>query len=102
MAWTRAADTFYKDLPSRETTMNGKARGVDGRLPRLARLIFGTNELRRPCDRIEGAILLAVSAAFLAVLALAVLLAGHIYSPQRAAAARLRPTVATLSEPGAG
>jgi hypothetical protein len=73
---------------------------VDGRLPRPARLIFGRNELRRPCDRIEGALLLAVSAASLTVLALAALLAGHIYNSQRAAAACLRPTVAILSEPG--
>jgi hypothetical protein len=80
--------------------MNGKVRRADGRLARPARLIFGRNELRRPCDRIESAILLAVSAAFLAVLALSVLLAGHIYNSQRAAAARLRPTVAILSEPG--
>lgn len=81
--------------------MNGKVRQGDGRLARPARLIFGRNELRRPCDRIEGALLLAVSAAFLTVLALAALLAGHIYNSQRAAAACLRPTVAILSEPGA-
>jgi hypothetical protein len=80
--------------------MNGKVRQVDGRLPRPARLVFGRNELRRPCDRIEGAILLAVSAAFLTVLALAALLAGHIYNSQHTAAAGLRPTVAILSEPG--
>jgi hypothetical protein len=80
--------------------MNGKVRQGDGRLPRPARLIFGRNVLRRPCDRIEGALLLAVSAAFLTVLALAALLAGHIYNSQRAAAACLRPTVAILSEPG--
>jgi hypothetical protein len=80
--------------------MNGKVRQGDGRLARPARLIFGRNELRRPCDRIEGALLLAVSAAFLTVLALAALLAGHIYNSQRAAAACLRPTVAILSEPG--
>jgi hypothetical protein len=80
--------------------MNGKVREVDGRLPRPARLIFGRNKLLRPCDRIEGAIPLAVSAAFLTVLALAALLGGHIYNSQRAAAARLRPTVAIVSKPG--
>lgn len=64
------------------------------------RLFLGRNELRRPCDRIEGAILVALSAAFLTVIALAVLLAGHVYQSQRAAAARLRPTVAVLAEPG--
>jgi hypothetical protein len=80
--------------------MNGKVRQVDGRLPRSARLIFGRNELLRPCDRIEGAILLAVSAAFLTALALGGLVAGHIYNSQRAAAACLRPTVAILSKPG--
>ena len=81
--------------------MNGKVRQGDGRLARPARRIFGRNELRRPCDRIEGALPPAVSAAFLTVLALAALLAGHIYNSQRAAAACLRPTVAILSEPGA-
>ncbi len=80
--------------------MNGKVHQGDGRLARPARLIFGRNELRRPCDRIEGALLLAVSAAFLTVLTLAALLAGHMYNSQRAAAAWLRPTVAILSEPG--
>ena len=69
-------------------------------LPRLARLILGRNELRRTCDRIEGAILVVLVTAFLAVIALAVLLAGHVYQSQHAAAARLRPTVAVLSEPG--
>jgi hypothetical protein len=69
-------------------------------LPRLARLLLGRNELRRPCDRIEGAIVVALSAAFVTVIALAALFAGHVYHSQRAAAARLRPTVAVLSEAG--
>ena|SRR5579862_4050822 len=80
--------------------MSGKVRRAAGPLPRIARLLLGRNELRRPCDRIEGAILVALSAAFLAVIVLAALLAGHVYQSQRAAAARLRPTVAVLAEPG--
>jgi len=45
--------------------------------------------------------LVVLSAAFLTVIALAALLAWHVYQSQRAAAARLRPTVAVLSESGA-
>lgn len=69
-------------------------------LPRIARLIVGRNELRRPCDRVEGAILVVLAAAFLTVIALAALLAVHVYHSQHADAARLRPTVAVLSAPG--
>jgi hypothetical protein len=80
--------------------MSGEVHGTAGPLPRLARLLLGRNELRRPCDRIEGAILLALSAAFLTSTVVAALLAGHLYQSQRAAAARLRPTLAVVSSPG--
>jgi hypothetical protein len=80
--------------------MSGEIHRADRPLTRLARLLLGRNELRRPCDRIEGAILVALSAALLTVIALAALLAGHVYQSQRAVGARLRPTVAVLSEPG--
>ncbi|MGH3153071.1 MAG: Rv1733c family protein [Streptosporangiaceae bacterium] len=71
-----------------------------GLLSRLVRLLLRRNELRRRCDRIEGAILVALSAAFLTATVAAGLLAGHLYQSQRAVVARLRPTDAVLAEPG--
>jgi hypothetical protein len=76
----------------------------DGRLiravQRLARLLIGRNPLRRPHDRIEGAVLLALSAAFLAAMAGASLMGVHLYQSQRAADTRLRPATATLIQAG--
>ncbi len=60
---------------------------------RLARLFLGRNELRRPCDRIEGALVAALCAAFLIAAVVAACLAGHIYHAERAATAGLRETV---------
>jgi hypothetical protein len=71
-----------------------------GPLSRLVRLLLRRNELRRRCDRIEGAILVALSVAFLLAAVVAALLAGHVYQSQSAAAARLRPAVAVVSGPG--
>ena len=79
---------------------SGRARRAAGPLPRLARMFLARNELRRPCDRAEGAILVALSAAFGTVIVLATVLAGHLYQSERAAAARLRPAAAVLSAPG--
>ena len=79
---------------------SGRARWAAGPVPRLARLFLARNELRRPCDRAEGAILVALAAAFLTVIVLAGVLAGHLYQSERAAAARLHPAVAVLSAPG--
>ena len=80
--------------------MSGKGRWTGRPLLRLARLLLGGNQLRRPSDRIEAAVLVALSAAFVTAAVVAAFLAGHIYQSQRAAAARLRPTVAVLSKPG--
>jgi hypothetical protein len=80
--------------------MSCEARLMGRPLRHLARLLLGRNKLRRPSDRIEGAILVALSAAFLTAAIVAAFLAGHVYQSQRAAAARLRPTVAVLSKPG--
>lgn len=80
--------------------MSGEGRWTGRPLPRLARLLLGGNQLRRPSDRIEAAVLVALSAAFVTAAVVAAFLAGHIYQSQRAAAARLRPTVAVLSKPG--
>ncbi len=43
--------------------MNVKARGATRRVSGLVRLLAGRNALRRPVDRIEGAVLAALSAA---------------------------------------
>ena len=64
------------------------------------RWLAGRNTLRRPVDRIEGAVLVALAAAFLAAMAVASVLGAHTYQSQRAASAGLRPVVAVLSQAG--
>jgi hypothetical protein len=81
--------------------MPGKARAA-GTLTRLARLLVGRNELRRPCDRIEGAILLILLFAFGVAVAAASVLGTRIYHSQRSGAAGLRPAVAVLTRTGPG
>jgi len=51
--------------------MDVKARGVTRRMSRLVRWLTGRNALRRPVDRIEGAVLVALSTALLVALAMA-------------------------------
>ena len=80
--------------------MNVKARGATRRVSRLARLLTGRNPLRRPVDRIEGAVLVALSAAFLAAIAFACIVGTHTYQTQRAATAGLRPAAAVLLQDG--
>jgi hypothetical protein len=80
--------------------MYGPVRRARRRLLRLGRLFLGRNKLRRPCDRIEGAIIAVLLVAFLSVSVWAACLAGHLYRSERAAAARLRPATAVLSQPG--
>jgi hypothetical protein len=70
------------------------------RMSRLMRWLAGRNTLRRPVDRIEGAVLVASAAAFLVAMAVASVLGVHTYQAQRAASAGLRPVVAVLSQPG--
>jgi hypothetical protein len=70
------------------------------RLSRLVRWLAGRNTLRRPVDRIEGAVLVALAAAFLVAMAVASILGVHTYQSQRAASAGLRPVVAVLSQAG--
>jgi hypothetical protein len=69
---------------------------------RLARLLAGRNPLRRPYDRIEGAVLLTLAAAFLAAMAGASLLGVQLYQSQRAADAGLRPATAVLIQGAPG
>lgn len=75
---------------------NVKAR----RVSRLARLLTGRNALRRPVDKIEGVVLVALSAAFLAALAFACIVGTHTYQSQRAATVGLRPAAAVLLQDG--
>jgi hypothetical protein len=75
---------------------NVKAR----RVSRLARLLTGRNALRRPVDRIEGVVLVALSAAFLASVAFACILGAHTYQSQRAATVGLHPAAAVLLQDG--
>jgi hypothetical protein len=80
--------------------MNVKPRGATRRISRLVRWLAGRNALRRPVDRIEGALLVALFAAFLVAMTLASTLAAHTYQSQRAASAGLRPALATLIQAG--
>ena len=70
------------------------------RMSRLVRWLAGRNTLRRPVDRIEGTVLVALTAAFLVSMAVASVLGVHTYQSQRAASAGLRPVVAVLSQAG--
>jgi hypothetical protein len=70
------------------------------RMSRLVRWLAGRNTLRRPVDRIEGTVLVVLTAAFLVAMAVASVLGVHTYQSQRAASAGLRPGVAVLSQPG--
>jgi len=80
--------------------MNVEAREATRRMSRLVRWLAGRNALRRPVDRIEGAVLVALSAAFLVAVAVASVLGAHTYQSQRVAAAGLRPAVAVLVQAG--
>jgi hypothetical protein len=80
--------------------MNVKARGVTRRMSRLVRWLAGRNALRRPVDRIEGAVVVVLSAALLVAVAMAAVLGTHAYQSQRAASASLHPAVAILIQAG--
>lgn len=80
--------------------MRTSARRAGRALRRLGRLLLGRNELRRPADRIEAAIVVALAAAFVTAAVAATSFAGHLYRSEHAEAARLRPTAAVLSQPG--
>ena len=77
---------------------SGPVRGRPRRMSRLVRWLAGRNTLRRPVDRIEGTVLMALTAAFVAAIAVASVVGVHTYQSQRAASAGLRPVVATLSQ----
>jgi hypothetical protein len=69
-------------------------------MSRLARLLAGRNALRRPVDRIEGAVLMALSAAFVVAVVIACIFGTHTYQAQRAATASLRPAASLLLQVG--
>jgi hypothetical protein len=76
--------------------MSFMGRGLVHTVHRLARLLAGRNPLRRPYDRIEGAVLLVLTVAFLAAMAGSSLVGTSLYESQRAADAGLRPATAIL------
>jgi hypothetical protein len=80
--------------------MNVKARGATRRMSRLLRWLAGRNALRRPVDRIEGAVLVVLSIGLLAAVAVAAIVGTHTYQSQRAASASMRPAVAVLLQAG--
>ena len=74
-------------------------RVATGRMSRLARMLAGRNPLRRPVDRFEGAVLVALTAVFGVAVAAAAIVGMHMYQSQQAAV-RVRPAVAVLVQPG--
>jgi hypothetical protein len=83
-----------------QASESNPVRARPRRTSRLVRWLAGRNTLRRPVDRIEGAVLVALTAAFLAAMAVASVLGAHTYQWQHAASAGLRPVVAVLSQAG--
>jgi len=82
--------------------MASSARAVCRALRRLAQLFISPNKLRRPSDRIEGVVVILLSAVFLVAAAAAPRLGVRVYQSQRADAAGLRPAVAVLTQAGPG
>ncbi len=80
--------------------MSVKAPGAICRMSRLVRWLARRNALRRPVDRIEGALLVVLATAFLMAMAVASILAVHTYQSQRAASAGLRAAPAVLIQAG--
>jgi hypothetical protein len=77
------------------TSARARARTV-----RLARLLIGPNRLRRPCDRLEGLLVMLLAAAFLVALAAAPAFGERLYQSQRADAAQLHTATAVLTQNG--
>jgi hypothetical protein len=80
--------------------MNVNKPGAHRRMSRLVRWLAGRNALRRPVDRIEGAVLVAFSAAFVVAIVVASILGAHTYLSERAASVGPRPAVAVLIQAG--
>jgi hypothetical protein len=67
---------------------------------RLARFVTGRNALRRPVDRIEAAVLIALYAAFGVAVAIACMAGIRTYQVQQAVSVGLRPASAVLIQDG--
>jgi hypothetical protein len=83
--------------------MTGKTRAptrARARTVRLARLLIGPNRLRRPCDRLEGLLVMLLAAAFLVAVAAAPVFCMRLYQSQHAKAAQLHPATAVLTHSG--
>jgi len=80
--------------------MAQKSRMAARPLRWLARLLITPSTLRRRSDRIEGMIVVLLSAAFLAAVAAAPFVGEGVYHAQRAEAARLHPATAVLIQNG--
>jgi hypothetical protein len=80
--------------------MPGAERATARLTPRLARLLISRNELRRPSDRMERAVVATLLASFAVALVTASLVGVHVYRSERAGAARLHPVVAVLTGSG--
>lgn len=67
---------------------------------RLARFLIGPKGLRRPSDRIEGLLVVLLTAVFLSVVAAAPYFGEHLYRSQRAGAGQLHAATAVLTQNG--
>ena len=83
-----------------QSSKSEPVRARPRRMSRLVRWLAGRNTLRRPVDRIEGTVLVVLTAAFLVAMAVASVLGVHTYQAQRAASAGMRPVVGVLSQAG--
>jgi hypothetical protein len=83
--------------------MAGKTRApkrARARTVRLARLLIGSNKLRRPSDRIEGLLITLLVAVFLAAVAAAPYFGERLYHVQAAGATQLHAATAVLTQSG--
>jgi len=62
-------------------------------------MLTGSNTLRRPVDRLEGAMVMGLLAVFAVAVAVASIVGGRMYQAQQAAAS-LRPATAVLAQSG--
>ena len=69
-------------------------------MSRLVRWLAGRNALRRPVNRVEGAVLVVLSAALFVAVPVAAVLGMHAYQSERAASASLHPAMAVLIQAG--
>jgi hypothetical protein len=83
------------------TVVSRKPHRAGGLPLRMARLFLRRNELRRPSERIEAAVVAGLLAVFVAAVVVAAFLAARVYRAEQAATAGLRPTVAVVSPIGA-